>query len=226
MSLMTSEQLLKTLQLNDTLFPVGGFAYSDGLETAVTNGVVVGAAGLQEWLEHYVHSVFIPFEGLALRLAMEAHSKDDWQALHILDEELTAMKPAASVRASSASVGRSFLKSVAAMRVHPDLEQARQELSNFVVIYGIVFSVLGIASRHALLSFGYSRLAGMISASLRLMPIGQQQAQAVLSIVLNDVPQAVQQIVDSGEARLMSFSPLLEIQQMNHQYVYSKLFRS
>ncbi len=66
----------------------------------------------------------------------------------------------------------------------------------------------------------------MISAALRLMAIGQQQAQAALGRALDDVPEAVQQILDSRDARLTSFSPLLEIQQMNHQYLYTKLFRS
>jgi urease accessory protein len=223
---MTPEHLLKTLQLNDTLFPIGGFAYSDGLETAVTNGLVAGTAGLQQWLAHYIHSVFVTCDGLALRGAMEAHSKCDWDTLRALDEELTAMKPAASVRASSASLGRSLLTSVSAIHVHPDLGRARQELSNFAVIYGVVFSVLGLDRQDALLSFAYARLAGMISGALRLMPIGQQQAQAVLGRALDDVPEAVEQILNSRDLQLTSFSPLLEIQQMNHQYLYTKLFRS
>jgi urease accessory protein len=223
---MTPEHLLKTLQLNDTLFPIGGFAYSDGLETAVTNGLVIGTAGLQQWLEHYIHSVFIPCDGLALRGAMDARSSGNWETLRRLDEELTAMKPAASVRASSASLGRSFLASVSAIHVHPDLARARQELSNFAVIYGVVFSALGFHRRHALLSFAYSRLAGIISAALRLMPIGQQQAQAALYRALDHIPRAVEQILESRDTHLTSFSPLLEIQQMNHRYLYTKLFRS
>jgi urease accessory protein len=223
---MTPEHLIKTLQLNDTLFPIGGFAYSDGLETAVANGLVVGTAGLQEWLGHYIHSVFVPCDGLALRGAMEAHTSGEWETLRRLDEELTAMKPAGSVRASSASLGRSFLTSVAAIYAHPDLARARQELSNFAVIYGVVFSVLGLDRRDALLSFAYSRLAGMISAALRLMPIGQQLAQAALGRALDDAPRAVEQILDSRDTHLTSFSPLLEIQQMNHRHLYTKLFRS
>src|SRR6516162_3479918 len=93
---MTPEKLLKLLQINDSLFPTGGFAYSDGLETAVANSVVHDAATLEEWLRHYVESVFVPCDGLALKLAMT----DDLSTLRTLDQELTAMKPAAATRAS------------------------------------------------------------------------------------------------------------------------------
>src|SRR5215467_11984028 len=104
--------LLRLLQINDSLFPTGGFAYSDGLETAVTNGVVHDAESLERWLRHYVENVFIPCDGLALKLAMSA----DQQTLRKLDQELTAMKPAAATRASSAALGRRFTRSVSTIR--------------------------------------------------------------------------------------------------------------
>ena len=46
------------------------------------------------------------------------------------------------------------------------------------VAYAMVFTHRGIAEHAAgLLAFGYNRLAGMVSASLRLISIGQQQGQ-------------------------------------------------
>src|SRR5262245_7966888 len=101
---MGPDTLLRLLQINDSLFPNGGFAYSEGLETAVTNGVVYDAASLEQWLRNYVEYVFIPCDGLALKLAMTG----DRESLLKLDQELTAMKPAAATRASSATLGKRF----------------------------------------------------------------------------------------------------------------------
>jgi urease accessory protein len=223
---MSPEQLLKTLQFSDSLFPVGAFAYSDGLETAVTNGLVKNRDDLEQWLDHYIKSVFIPCEGLLLRRAIKAHSAGDWETVARLDREFTALKPSAAVRASSASLARNFAKSVAAVHGHPEIERARRELANFATLYAVVVSTLGLDTRDALLAFAYSRLAGTVSAALRLMRIGQQQAQQALGRALGYVPEAVERIFEAGDSDLQSFSPLLDIQQMNHRYVYSRLFRS
>src|SRR5690349_21652581 len=42
-------QFIRTLQFTDSFFPVGAFAYSDGLETATSTGHVRDAEGLEKW---------------------------------------------------------------------------------------------------------------------------------------------------------------------------------
>jgi urease accessory protein UreF len=84
----------------------------------------------------------------------------------------------------------------------------------------------GMNSREALLAFGYSRLAGIVSAGLRLIAMGQQQAQILLADFLERLPDAVEHIVQMKSEPLRSFAPLMDIAQMNHQFVYSRLFRS
>jgi urease accessory protein len=223
---LTPETLLTLLHVNDSLFPTGGFAYSDGLETAVTNGLVDGAVSLQEWMQHYVDHVFVPCDGLAAKLAMNLHKQNNWPALQELDEELTALKPSAAVRASSRTQGKMFLKSIAGIHHHSDFEGATRDYSNLPILYGIVGSVFGFVPRDALLSFAYMRLAGTASASLRLMSIGQGEVHAVLHRVLQTVPVAVDKIINSSEVGLTCFAPMMDIQQMNHRQVYSRLFRS
>ena len=94
------------------------------------------------------------------------------------------------------------------------------------VAYGVVYAHLGVSERDALLAFGYNRLTGIVSAGLRLVAIGQQQGQTLLTQTLRRLPDAVERILSMGDAPLRSFNPILDIQQMNHRYVYSRLFRS
>src|SRR5262249_10350913 len=103
---MTAAQLVHTLQLVDSFFPVGAFAYSDGLETAAANKLIRDGRGLEGWLKHYIEAVFEPCDGLALLKCVRAAERGDWAAIHEIDEELTALKPSAAVRASSRSVGK------------------------------------------------------------------------------------------------------------------------
>jgi urease accessory protein len=222
---MTPHQFVHTLQLMDSLFPVGAFAYSDGLETAAASGRISDAKSLAGWLDHYIDGVFVPCDGLALLKCWRAARNSDWPTIRTIDEELTAMKPAAATRASSVSIGKRLLSAYAVLFSENGAVENLPRW-NSPVAYGLALSRLGLEASDSLLAYGYGRLSGIVSAALRLIPLGQQQGQALLTAVLDRLPGAVERILEREGEPLLSFNPLLDIQQMNHRYVYSRLFRS
>jgi urease accessory protein len=225
---MTPAQFVHTLQLMDSMFPVGAFAYSDGLESAAASGLVHDAASLGGWLDHMLEAVFIPCEGLALCRCVRAAGIDDWDSVRSIDEELTALRPAAATRASSRFIGRRLLTTYAHVFKKGAFSAALEIPSpcNAPVAYAAVLSDLGLEPRDALLAFGYTRMTGIVSAGLRLIALGQQQGQTLLTGALDRLPAAVETVVNMGGEPLRCFAPLVDIQQMNHRYVYSRLFRS
>jgi len=225
---MTPLQFVHALQLTDSFFPVGAFAYSDGLETATANGTVHDAESLKIWITHFLENVFVPCDGLALLKCAEAFRLNDLPAICAIDDELTAIKPSAAVRNASRSVGKRLLAAYSDISRDPSFAAIVETLPqcNAPVAYALVMSHRGIDCRDALLAFGYSRMAGIVSAGLRLISMGQQQAQALLSEALERLPDAADRIVGMKLEPLRSFAPLMDISQMNHRYVYSRLFRS
>jgi urease accessory protein len=225
---MTAAQLVRTLQIVDSLFPVGAFAYSDGLESAAASGRVHDAKSLAGWLHHVLYGVFAPCEGLALLKCMRAMEKKDWAKVRELDEELTALRPASATRAAGKSIGKSLIATYASIADDGSFAAltAGLDYGNAAVAYAAVFHHRGIDCREALLAFGYARLATVVSAGLRLAAIGQQQGQAALVKVLDRLPDVTELILKNEADPLRSFSPLMDVQQMNHRYVYSRLFRS
>jgi urease accessory protein len=226
---MTPTQFVHALQIVDSLFPVGAFAYSDGLETAVAHKHVDDTESFATWLNNNVDAMFVTCDGLALLKSWRASRRRDWMALQSIDEELTALKPAREVRGSSISIGKRILETYRRLvadegELLPLLECLPR--CNAPIAYGVVFSHIDLDARESLLAFGYGRLAGTVSAALRLIPLGQQQGQTLLTAMLDHLPAAVERILDNEEEPLRSFSPLLDVQQMNHRYVYSRLFRS
>jgi urease accessory protein len=225
---MESLQFIRVVQLADSFFPVGAFAYSDGLETAAAGGRVHDAASLGEWMEHFLEEVFVPCEGLALVKCMFALKEYDLAMLYRVDEELSAIRPAAAVRAASTGIGKRLLSLYASICESECVSWKHVALpySNAAATYAMVFSQYGVEERLAALAFGYNRLAGIVSAGLRLISMGQVQGQALLTKTSNCLPDAVDRILRMRDQPLRSFNPLLDIEQMNHQYVYSRLFRS
>jgi len=226
---------LALLHLCDSAFPVGAFAYSDGLEAATASGQIATPDDLRGWLEVCRDESIGRTEGPAVWQAWAGFREADWPALVELDEELIALRPSSSLRRSSRAMGLRLLTTWQAL--HPDarieqalaLSHAAGRERGFGPALPIAFAgacaCSGIARRQAVEAFAYTRLAATVSAAMRLMPLGQTAAHAMLARALDRVPEVVDAIA-SGDARIESFAPAMDIAAMTQQYVHSRLFRS
>ena len=242
---MAGSTLLPLLHLCDSLFPLGGFAHSDGLESAVNARLVCDADDLQGWLDACLDEAIGRCDGPAVLMAWSAFHAQDWESLATLDEELTAMRPSSAARMASRSMGLRLLTTWHAL--HPDarLQHAlvRVRMRTLGPTLPVAFAGAcacapglargvrsvpkgaGIAQRDAAESFAYTRLAATISAAMRLIAIGQNEAHLLLSRVLDRVPVVVDAMIARG-AGPESFMPALDLAQMTHQYVHSRMFLS
>jgi urease accessory protein len=221
---------LELLHLCDSLFPLGSFAYSDGLEAAAASGVE-----LRDWMDVVLDENIGRFEGPALLRAWDAFHTRDWDALVAVDEELTALRPAASARRSSRAMGLRLLSTWHAL--HPDarLAHAVQLAARGAIGPALPVAFAGacvcagggatVDRRDAVAAFAYTRLAATVSAAMRLISIGQGDAHALLARTLTRVPAVVDAIAER-DAPLESFAPAMDIAAMSQQYLHSRLFRS
>src|SRR5947207_14752982 len=114
---------------------------------------------------------------------MLALKAGDFETLCNIDEELTAIRPAGAVRAASTGVGKRLLSLYATIYRGEESSGDTFTLphSNAAAAYAIVYFKSGVEERSAALAFGYNRLAGIVSAGLRLIPMGQHQGQALMT---------------------------------------------
>jgi len=222
--------LLPLLQLCDSLFPIGSFGYSDGLETAAHQGAT-SIDDLRAWLDVCLDETFARLEGPAVMRAWEASVAADWPALASIDGELIALRPSSSARRSSRAMGLRLVTTWQAIHASPRLEQVLQLVSagslapTLPVAFAGACAANGIARREAIQSYAYTRLAATVSAAMRLMPIGQTDAHRILAGTLSRVPSLVSAI-ERSTAPLECFCPLMDIAAMTQQYLDSRLFRS
>ena len=225
-----SRPLLALLHLCDSLFPIGAFGYSDGLEAATAAGLVQTPADLQAWLDVCLDEVVGRMDGPAVLHAWSVFDRRDWEALSDLDEEITAMRPSSVTRRSSRAMGFRLVTTWSTL--YPDrrlehlLDLARLGRLGpaLPLAFACACASAGVAMRDAGLAFAYTRLASTISAALRLMRIGQTDAHARLAAVLARVPAVVDAM--TVRARPESFAPAMDVSAMAQQYLHSRLFRS
>lgn len=222
---------LRLLHLCDSLFPIGGFAYSDGLESATSAGAVGDAAGLRAWINVCLDETMGRLEGPAVWQAWAACQDAHWDTIVTLDEELHALRPAASARRSSRAMGLRLLTTWQMLHPHPRIEHlvtlARSGRigPSLPIAFAAACASADVERRPSVEAYAYTRLSATISAAMRLMPIGQSDAHALLARALDHVPQVVDGIV-ARDARVESFTPALDIAAMSQPYLHSRLFRS
>jgi urease accessory protein len=226
--------LLDLLHVCDSLFPIGSFAYSDGLESAASAAVVRDLESLGEWLDVCLDEAVARSDGPALAIAWSAFDEGDWAAFAAVDEELTALRPSSTVRSANRSMGWRLLKTWHGL--HPDERLGRalelaaaQATSRSGFALPVAFAAVGVCAgmslRHGLAGYAYTRLAATVSAAMRLIALGQTDAHQLLSRVLDRVPATVDGVI-AAKAPIESFAPGLDVAQMTQQYGHSRLFRS
>jgi urease accessory protein len=225
-----SRPLLALLHLCDSLFPIGGFGYSDGLEAATAAGLVETPADLQAWLDVCLDEGVGRMDGPAALRAWSEFGRQDWQALCDLDEEITAMRAASATRRSNRAMGLRLVTTWGVL--YPDrrlehlLDLARRKRLGpaLPIAFGCVCASAGVSMRDTGAAFAYTRLASITSAALRLMQIGQTNAHSRLAKTLKRVPVVVEAM--TTRARPESFAPAMDVSAMAQQYLHSRLFRS
>jgi urease accessory protein len=218
------------LHLCDSLFPIGGFGYSDGLEAATAAGLVQTPAELQAWLDICLEEAVGRTDGPAALRAWSAFERQDWPALFELDDEITAMRPSSATRRSSRAMGLRLVTTWSAL--YPDrrmehlldLARRRRPGPALPIAFGCACASAGVGMHDTGAAFAYTRLASTTSAALRLMRIGQTDAHARLARTLERVPL----VVDAMTTRIRpeSFAPAMDLSAMAQQYLHSRLFRS
>jgi urease accessory protein len=222
-----SDQLVVLLHLCDSLFPIGSFAHSDGLETATASGAIQRAGDLAPWMETVMNVTLERSDGPAVRDAWRAFTEGDRDALQQIDGELYAMRPAGAAREAGRAIGSRLLKTWMSIRPENGVRTVVGDRTSFMlpVAFGIVTAASAINERQAVEGFMYTRLAAVVSAAMRLMPLGQHDGHALLAQFLARVPDVTTRVLLSRRAP-ESFAPAMDLAAMSQQYIYSRLFRS
>jgi urease accessory protein len=224
-------EIAPLLHLCDSLFPIGAFAHSEGLEAATTDGVVATAADLRQWLDVCLDEGIARCDGPAMAIARRAFDDERWDVLAALDDALIAMKPAETTRQSSRSMGVRLVKTWQRIRPHHRLAAVVERASagadgpSLPVAFAVVCAASGIDPKMTIEGFAYTRLAATASCAMRLMAIGQMEAHALLAATLARVPDVVSGLL-ARDGEPESFAPALDLAVMRQPHVRSRLFRS
>jgi urease accessory protein len=227
---MNTLSLLRGFRFIDSLFPSGGYAYSSGLEAAVQGGAVTDAVSIQRYVRELLEHGMAGREALAVALAHDAAMAADLNSVICVDQNLEAMKLDHTSRVASRQMGRQVLRIAAesnkAVIMKRYLTSVERDLSpgHLAVTLGVTLSVCGWLKHETVGAFLYQFAAGLISAGMKLLPLGQREAQRILDSWLPLIDEISHRATTAQD--MMSFAPIQDIYAMRHGRLVSRLFRS
>lgn len=225
MAIVTTEaSLLRLLQLSSVSLPVGGYAFSQGMEYAIDQAWVKNKADVSDWVGLQIQQSVARVDLPVLRLCMDAASQQDVARLLELNDLALACRETKELRLNDTAMGEALSRLMGSLAIDTPFD--RLEDISFVTLFAIAANHWQMHFDLAALGFTWSWLENQIAAATKLVPLGQTQAQELLGELQGDIHQAIALSMTIEEDRIGAGLPSIAIASAMHETQYSRLFRS
>lgn len=229
---MFDTSLLSLLQLSDPTLPIGGYAHSNGLETYVQKGIVKDLETAKEFIVEMLSQNIRYTDAAFVSLAYNATERDNLEEVLELDDDCTAVKLPREIRQASQKLGMRLLKIFQVVNKSEFADKYKEAISrqkaigHYSIVFGIFAKVLNIAKADALTGFYYTATAGMVTNSVKLIPLGQQEGQELLFSLQPLIKKLAQTSLAPDRELIGLCCTGFDIRCMQHEQLYSRLYMS
>jgi urease accessory protein len=197
-------------------YPTGAFAYSHGLETAVASGAVQGAAALRHWIGAVLRHGAGRNDAILLAAAWRA----DPAALAGVEALAQALAVSAERLEEARAQGAAFARTTALIW-GLDLPAL-----TYPVAAGRAARLLGLPLDPVLRHYLMAVAANLVSAGVRLIPLGQTEGQAALAGLAGPIEGLALEARDGDTETLGGAALAADIAAMRHETLDVRLFRT
>jgi urease accessory protein len=224
--------LLKLQSWLSPVFPIGSYSYSHGLEWTVEQGNVHDRKSLVDWLDADLCHGSGRNEAIFFSLAFRHTLEDDKGALFSVAELAAVFRGTSELALESSQQAAACLTTLRQVWPDPALDWLSGILYDrgvqpaLSVVLGLGLAKQGIPIELALPAFLQSYTANLVTAGIRLIPLGQIDGQRAIadlerSILIASEPARTSTASDLGSAAFM-----VDLASMAHETQYTRLFRS
>ncbi len=206
--------------------PVGSYAYSHGLEKAVDIELIANAEDLQEWIETVLLLGSGRTDGVIFRETHDAARQSDGHRLQELATLSRAMQSTGELALESMSQGEAFLRAIGSAWPSDGLEHLDPRTTTFPVAVAAACAVHRVSLETALLSWYHAFASNLVSAGVRLVPLGQTEGLQTLAALAKTVQRASKLAQELQMEDIGTAAPFLDILSIQHETQYTRLFRS
>jgi len=213
-------------------FPVGAFSYSHGLEWAIHSGRVIDRESLVEWMEGDLRFGSIRNEAVFFAEAWRNVHSNDCPALLRTSELAAAFRSTSELSAEASQQALAYL--VMIRQAWPDALldwlgntlKAGEVTPSASVVLGARSAKLQVALELALPLFLQAYIANLVTAAVRLVPLGQVDGQLAIAELEPAVLAVAAEAGGSTLEDIGSAALMVDIASMLHETQQPRIFRT
>ena len=213
-------KLQRLLTFLSPAFPVGAFAWSGGLETAIAEQTLTDSTTLQNWLSGSLAHGSLRTDAILLSVAYRTRAED----LGPIADLAFALTPSAERTQELGLTGDAFAKAAAAWP--SDVYGKLPSSCPYPIAVGAIAAAHGIAVEPALIGFLTAAVQSQVSVAVRLVPIGQIAGLAVIAALEQEIATLAAAATTATLDDLGGIAYATDIAQMRHETLPTRIFRS
>jgi len=230
--MLTEQCLYRLMTWLSPSFPVGSYTYSHGIELAVEDGLITDRYSLCHWVKSIVMYGTGRIDATLFRAAWQAVNDDDPDTLAWAAEMADVYRATPEMALESSGQGHAFIKTLRNVWPDPEFMAWAEKLTDldrpvaYVVAVGVAAGVAKVPLHHALIAYLHALSANLVSAGVRLVPLGQTDGQRAQAALEAPVRAAADQALSRPIDDLGTAAPMVDWTSMKHETQYTRLFRS
>jgi urease accessory protein len=228
MATSTEAALYRLMTWLSPAYPIGGYSYSHGLEYAVEGGMVGDAAMLKEWVAAVLLCGSGRSDAALFVAAYRGANAGDAERLDDVIALASAWRSTSETALESEAQGTAFLATTLGTWPHPALTAlaVRHKKLPLAIAAALVCAFHKVPLELALPAYLHAFAANLVSAGVRLIPLGQSDGQRIIAQLEACVGRAVEAANDRPLEEIGTAAPMIDWCSMRHETQYTKLFRS
>ncbi|MCZ8095578.1 MAG: urease accessory protein UreF [Acidovorax sp.] len=231
---LPAASFLQLMWLASPALPVGGFSYSEGLESAIENAGLASEAAVGDWLLDQLHITQARGDMALIAKAVGAWRRGhggDLAHVRELNDWVLHTRETSELRLQTEQMGRSMTDWLRNQykddeAVMPAVRHLAQLSPTYPVAFALAASITQAPVRDVLLAYAFGWAENMVQAALKSMQLGQSAGQRILARLAHAIPPAADHAIGLMDSERQAFSPMLAILSAQHEVQYSRLFRS
>ena len=210
----TDSKLITLMQWLSPAFPIGGFAYSHGLEWAINKGYVSNREELQKWISDLLEYGSLKNDAILINLVLQGSDPKE------INELAMALCPANERLSETKLQGGAFCK------IMGDVWSLEIDNLTLPIALALAAKNESIDQNLVVPAYLHSFCSNLISVAMRLIPIGQTDGQKTLRELSPLISDSVRAVAKSDKDDLGSACFLSDVSAMQHEYLQPRVFKT
>jgi urease accessory protein len=221
---------LSMMQLSDSFFPTGMYSMSNGLEAIFYSGKKMKAEELRELVKTLLEYQIGPADCTVLGNACEYAAKSNLPKLLEVDKAIFSMKLVQEIRDASIRSGTQLVRCIRSfsdnkiLGQYEDAIRGGQAFGPYPVALAVAANTFLIPKRKAALMMLYSFSVSIVGAALRLGMLQHFDGQKVIDELKPTIVKVVKANINRPIEGIWQFAPSIDIIQISHERMNSKMF--